>query len=39
LNLTNIGSVKCKAQKCDRCFQLQQTYHKIFTTGWGFETT
>jgi len=51
LNLTNIGSVKCKssdthispnsipALKCDRCFELQQTYQKFFTTGWGFKTT
>jgi len=27
------------ALKCDRRFELQQTYHKTFTMGWGFKTT
>jgi len=27
------------ALKCERHYELQQTYHKIYTMGWGFETT
>jgi len=35
---TYISPNSIPALKCDRRFELQQTYHKIFKMGWGFET-
>jgi len=36
---TYISPNSIPALKCDGYFELQQTYHKIFMTGWGFKTT